>query len=421
MQDSRYYQLKKMWREYLTSAPALQQADRWLTDYFRKNKRFGSRDRKLYSESFFAALRFALPVLRMNLPELDEENLEPESYPAHFLNIPDDVFFSDLKIFASFLPIGSRELSKKEITNRFCSDTLPAWLREHLLERKKRSNWDSSLQKSFLEQLESKPPLYIRLNYPERKSHISKELQSAGFEIQETSLENCLALKGALSVFELSAFKRGEFEIQDLASQYIGQMVDAHPGMMIWDACAGGGGKTIQLASALQNRGRVYASDIREWKLDDIRKRARRARFSNIVRLPWNGEQLPEFPKEVKKRGGFHRILVDAPCSSSGTMRRNPDVRYRLHRSQLQELTELQFTILQNASGALRPGGKLIYATCSFIPAENEEIAEKFIRLNPNFQMEKSSMHGSPSFNADCMYTSVFVKSSLPIANDLNQ
>jgi 16S rRNA (cytosine967-C5)-methyltransferase len=179
----------------------------------------------------------------------------------------------------------------------------------------------------------------------------------------------------------------------------------------VWDACAGGGGKTIQIAARLANRGAVYASDIREYKLKEVRRRAARARFDNVRSFAWAGGRVPELAREVAKQGGFHWVLVDAPCTSSGTWRRNPDAKFRLSTAGLAELTALQGRLLQMAAGAVRPGGHLVYSSCSWLVEEDEAVVDGFLARNPDFELVRRSLEGAPGADADTMFSAILIKS----------
>ncbi|MGL4368773.1 MAG: RsmB/NOP family class I SAM-dependent RNA methyltransferase, partial [Spirochaetota bacterium] len=134
---------------------------------------------------------------------------------------------------------------------------------------------------------------------------------------------------------------------------------------------------------------------------------ARRAGFANVRSLVWNGSDVPVFPKEIISRGGFHRVLVDAPCSASGTWRRNPDARFRINDHGLEELNILQRKILSAASQTVRPGGLLVYATCSFIAGEDEDIVEDFLSSRSGFELLSSSIFGNPACDADTTFCAV--------------
>jgi len=226
----------------------------------------------------------------------------------------------------------------------------------------------------------------------------------------EVSDNNAISLVGQYSLQSLKTYQNGFFEIQDFASQEIGRALPIKPGSFVWDCCAGGGGKTIQIASYLNGKGAVYASDIREYKLEEVKKRAKRAGFFQVRCLPWSGDQLPQFPLEIQKRSGFDVVFVDAPCSSSGTWRRNPDAKYRSDLQGIQSLSCLQKKILTNASRAVKSQGFLCYATCSWFCDENEMVIENFIKENPDFEIQSMSLLGHPKADSDTMFVSILKK-----------
>jgi len=259
----------------------------------------------------------------------------------------------------------------------------------------------------FLEQLAAKPPLYLRANSIDRVPEIEAELRAAYSSVETLRLDErwvAFRVEGELPVYELASLKKGLIEIQDLASQHLGAAVDAYPGMAVWDVCAGGGGKTLQIASQMQNRGVLYASDIRDYKLDELKLRARRAGFHNIRRFVYDAEKQVEPTHEVRNAGGFHRILVDAPCTASGTLRRNPDVRFRIMPDDPEKFAALQLKLLTAVHGYLRPGGKLIYATCSVFRSENEDVVEEFMAQHSGFRLLESRWVGSPDLDSDTMF-----------------
>ena len=206
-------------------------------------------------------------------------------------------------------------------------------------------------------------------------------------------------------------YEKGWIEIQDRASQRIGEALTLEPGAFVWDACAGGGGKSLQLAARLMGRGSIYVSDVRAYKLDEVKKRADRGGFTNIRQLSWDGKSVPEVPKVVSKRGGFDAILVDAPCSSSGTWRRNPDARFRLNENHVRELTDIQRGMIDHILPLLRPAGELLYATCSWFYEENEELVQNWLSRHPDLRLVDMSMVGAPKDDSDTMFYARFVRS----------
>jgi 16S rRNA (cytosine967-C5)-methyltransferase len=192
-----------------------------------------------------------------------------------------------------------------------------------------------------------------------------------------------MILEGRESAFRTQAFARGDFEVQDEASQMVAEIAAPPPGSLVIDACAGAGGKTLGLAGLLRGRGRVVALDVAPSKLEELRRRARRAGASNVraigVDLLSPGETLRAF------EGTAARVLVDAPCTGLGAIRRNPEVRWRLAPGQVVSLGEAQGRLLRAASSLVAPKGRLIYATCSFLVRECEEVFERFLGDHPRF------------------------------------
>src|SRR5437899_5223269 len=191
-----------------------------------------------------------------------------------------------------------------------------------------------------------------------------------------------------LRVFEriplatLESFKSGRIEVQDEGSQLAALLADARPGMRVVDFCAGAGGKTLAIAAAMNNRGHLIACDVSEKRLERATQRLRRAGISIVQRRHLTGER----DKWVKRHAGsFDRVFIDAPCTGTGTWRRNPDAKWRLAESDIAELAVLQNSIIESAARLVAPGGRLIYATCSFLREENEEQIERFLAGAPDF------------------------------------
>jgi 16S rRNA (cytosine967-C5)-methyltransferase len=184
----------------------------------------------------------------------------------------------------------------------------------------------------------------------------------------------------------LPMLRNGEVEIQDEGSQLVAMLVDARPGERVVDFCAGAGGKTLAIAAQMLNKGHVIACDVLANRLKRSAERFRRAGLHNIETKPLASER----DRWVKRhKGAFDRVLVDAPCSGTGTWRRNPDARWRAQGSGLDNLLPLQASILASAARLVKPGGRLVYATCSMLPEENEEQVATFLAANPTFHTVK--------------------------------
>jgi len=179
-------------------------------------------------------------------------------------------------------------------------------------------------------------------------------------------------------------FTEGKIEVQDEGSQLLSYLVSPKRGMMVADFCAGAGGKTLAIGALMKNTGRLYAFDVSEKRLHNLGQRLKRSGLSNLHAQVISSEQDP---KLKRLNGKFDRVLVDAPCSGLGTLRRNPDLKWRQTEQDVLELTQKQSAILARAAKLTKAGGRLIYATCSLLRDENEAIVEAFIEANPEFSL----------------------------------
>ena len=179
----------------------------------------------------------------------------------------------------------------------------------------------------------------------------------------------------------LESYRKGLFEIQDLASQCVGLVCAPRPGSRWLDACAGAGGKTLQLAQLMKRKGNVTASDLRSYKLEDLRRRARRAGFPNIT-------TKENIAASGKVKHPFDGVLIDAPCSCSGVWRRNPGAQWILSAEEINDIAVRQLEILETYAAAVRAGGVLVYATCSVFDIENVDVVRKFMDKHPEFKLD---------------------------------
>ena len=230
-------------------------------------------------------------------------------------------------------------------------------------------------------------PLCARTNpLKGTREEVAKLLEGEGVKVTPTLLSPFgLVLETRTNVYALETFKAGYFEVQDEGSQLLGMLVDAPPRKVI-DACAGAGGKALQLAAQMKNRGEIYALDVDERRLEDLKQRARRAGVHNVrIQVIAQGPEAQE--QLVKLQGQAERVLVDAPCSGSGTYRRKPDARYRLTEALLAEHVEKQKMLIDRFAKLVKPGGRLIYGTCSLLREENEGVIEHFLASHPDFTL----------------------------------
>ena len=218
---------------------------------------------------------------------------------------------------------------------------------------------------------------------------LAERLAASGFATKRGPLgSHTLTFITRTNLFSLPSFAAGEFEAQDEGSQLIAELVAPPPKAKVIDYCAGAGGKTLALAAIMANRGRIVAADVGRRKLNELRKRAKRAGVDNVasVILPIDSrEALPKLLEGWRKRAA--RVLVDAPCTGLGALRRNPEIRWRMVESDLRRLPTVQSDILGNAEEFVAPGGRLIYATCTFFAEENQQVVDRFLAAHPGWKI----------------------------------
>jgi 16S rRNA (cytosine967-C5)-methyltransferase len=252
------------------------------------------------------------------------------------------------------------------------------------------------------EAMNERAPLTARVNpHKANREGLLERLAKEGVEAEPTPLSPFgVFLKTRQNAFSMPAFKEGWFELQDEGSQLLGLLVDPPPTKVV-DACAGAGGKTLQLSPAMKNRGELFALDIDERRLEDLKLRARRAGAHNVrIRtIPSEGEPAREAVKDLA--GRMDRVLVDAPCSGTGTFRRKPDGRYRLSEESLKTFVARQNELLDRFSELVKPGGQMIYGTCSVLREENESVVEAFLSSHPEFSKVPAETRLTPAMGAE--------------------
>lgn len=245
----------------------------------------------------------------------------------------------------------------------------------------------------LLSALNHRPPLTIRVNT--FKTSCAQLLQKWRTE-DHLGVRKCssslyglqIISRGAVNLFAMEDFKQGKFEVQDEASQLCSFQVPATPHMSILDFCAGSGGKSLAIAPLMQNKGQLYLHDIRPALLLEAKKRLKRA-----------GVQNAQITTDLKRlKGKMDIVVVDVPCSGTGTLRRNPDLKWKFSLEGLKELILKQFSIVEEAQTYLKPGGELVYTTCSILPQENLEIVQR-IEEKLNFKLVAEPFHTSPLLN----------------------
>lgn len=430
---TRFQYLVELWSQ-LSAESELPQLDRWLSLRFKTMPQLGSRDRHWYRQLIFATVRCAEfaavaaswngdsdPIADATLPDAQASWERLRKIPAKLLletaittlaargtlaSVAGDDAAALQELVATTSGARVSKLdqalaARDKLAARCLQAGVPSFFAAHLQTRMQASpEFDAC---AFLGALDQRPPIWLRVYDPQRTPHIIRDLER--LQLTATAYGNsAISVHSQRGLPPLPPALAKQIEIQDLASQELGSHVAACPGELIWDACAGGGGKTLQLAAAVGNKGKVYASDIRSYKLTELQRRAQRAGLNNITLLPGAAGQIQTLPAAVQQRGGFDCILVDAPCTGAGTWRRSPDARFRISATKLQDLQELQLSILRDVSRHLRPGGRLVYATCSWLVAENEAILRDFQQIQPGWILQHSRLLGSPWLDSDTMY-----------------
>jgi 16S rRNA (cytosine967-C5)-methyltransferase len=255
---------------------------------------------------------------------------------------------------------------------------LPEWLVQPLKEQLGAEFWP------LVESFNKGAGLDLRVNaLNAKRADVQKELAQLGIKAVPTPFSPWgLRIAGKPTLNKMESFKRGAFEVQDEGSQLLAMLLDAKRGEMVVDFCAGAGGKTLAIGAAMRSTGRLYAFDTSAHRLDSFKSRQARSGLSNVHPAVIAHER----DDRVKRLSGkIDRVLVDAPCTGMGTLRRNPDLKWRQNLQAVEEMTVKQTAILQSAARLLKPGGRLVYATCSVLPQENEAIAQAFSEANPEF------------------------------------
>lgn len=235
--------------------------------------------------------------------------------------------------------------------------------------------------------LHGRAPTDIRVNKTKTsKRQLLKKLKDEHFDFEETPYSPyALRMESRRSLFGTEMFKEGHFEVQDEGSQLIAHACGVEKGMKVTDFCAGAGGKTLALADAMAGKGTIYACDIHERRLGEMPKRLKRAGVADIVRSTLLTSETDKWVKRHK--GQMDAVLIDAPCSGSGTWRRSPDSLWKLEQENLNNLTQTQANILESAQRLVKEGGTLVYATCSVFKDENHKQVEAFLTKHPEFEL----------------------------------
>lgn len=353
-------------------------ADKVIERLLKAHKKWGSEDRKVVSEIFYNIIRW-----KKRLEYYMGEGVKPNNIyklilayllwsKTHYKKFEE---FDGIKV-ADILT----KLKKGTVPTKAIEYSIPDWLAE-TLEKELGKNWEREMLA-----LNEQAPTVLRTNaLKTTPRELIADLNDENVEaFTIKNYPDAVQLAEKKNVFLTSAFKDGLFEVQDASSQKIGELLDVKEGMRVVDACAGAGGKTLHLAALMKNKGQIIALDIYEWKLAELKRRAKRAGAHNIeTRLISDNKVIKRLHEKAD------RLLIDAPCSGLGVLKRNPDSKWKIDQEFIERIKSEQQQILQDYSKILKKGGQMIYATCSILPSENNEQVKIFLENNPDFTLVK--------------------------------
>jgi len=374
-------------------------ADSIVARFFADRRYLGSHDRGFIADALYAILRGVLRhrvlLERHLVPDaldraasqhivawLDEEDIKlPADQLAAILNLS----VTQVEAIAPLLRDGRARVERIGWTERSAiMHGLPLWFMQEIVDRVGIEDAPDALAA-----FDRQAPIALRTNRLITSRHdLRLRLERDGVAAQEGRYSpDALLLKRRLNAHGLPEFRQGMFEVQDEGSQMLSIILDPHPHWRVFDACAGGGGKTLHMAAIMRGKGEVWAHDINPRRLADIRPRLKRSGAQNV--------RIASHEHYLQMRSGwvasFDAVMIDAPCSGLGVLRRNPGARLTIDTEAVNRLVELQATILTEYSRLVRPGGLLLYATCSLMSSENENQIEQFLAREVGWTVEPIS------------------------------
>lgn len=361
-----------------TVLPLEYPADAILRRFFRENPMLGAQDRAFIAETVFGILRHRFFL--ESLTELTTPRSLVLAYLVKFQGM-------NLRELVSFISeTETKWLSEiKAIQSASLPLAIQAEFPQWLVEKLQHFMSDADILSLGLS-LQKPAPLDLRVNtFLAKRNQVLEMLNQEGIEAQETPYSPCgIRLTGKPAINRHALFLSGKIEVQDEGSQLLGYLLAPKRGEMVVDFCAGAGGKSLLLGALMNSKGRLYAFDVSEKRLSNMKPRFKRSGLSNL-----HAQRIThENDIKVKRLAGkIDRVLVDAPCSGLGTLRRNPDLKWRQSPQSIEELKTKQTAILSAAADLLKPGGRLVYATCSFLPEENQAIINDFLTAHPQFAL----------------------------------
>jgi 16S rRNA (cytosine967-C5)-methyltransferase len=356
-----------------------QPADVVVSRFFRAHPRLGQRERHVLAETTYQVVRNLRLYRHLAQGAAGAQDLRLlvlgwQGDPARLAQ----VFAAELLDWRA--GIDAIDCAALPVAVRY---SLPDWLAQALQDRAGQTVQEfESLALSLLQPA----PLDLRVNILKaNRDAVLAELRSSGIEAAPTPYSPWgLRVQGKPALSRLELFSSGAIEVQDEGSQLLALLLAPRRGEMVADFCAGAGGKTLALGAMMRNSGRLYAFDVAQHRLDKLKPRLARSGLSNVYPVVIAHEREDRVQRLA---GKLDRVLVDAPCSGTGTLRRNPDLKWRTQESDLPRLAAQQRAILSAAAALVKPGGRLVYGTCSLLAAENREVVDDFLAARPEFTL----------------------------------
>lgn len=349
-----------------------QYADKVIERTLKSNPKWGARDRSFIAETTYEMVRWWRLI----------NYLSPSNNPYDLFGTYWLMQGHSLPPWEEFQKIQPEKLKGKydKLEDPALIESIPDWL-EELGQKELGDKWEAEIHS-----LNQEADVVLRVNTlkttRERLKNILAESNIQTHIIK--GYKDALILDERQNVFRHPAFKDGLFEVQDGSSQLVADSLAVEPGMRVIDACAGAGGKSLHLAALMENKGKILSMDVEEWKLQQTKLRARRDGVSIIERKVIEGSKTIKRLKE-----SADRLLLDVPCSGLGVLKRNPDTKWKLSPESIEKVKQTQQEILQSYPSMLKPGGQMVYATCSILPSENQEQVQKFLNseAGKNFEL----------------------------------
>lgn len=350
-----------------------QYADKAIEKLFKANPIFGARDRAFIAETVYDIIRYFRLYKYCSQTDDDFWKMTACYFLIKGIDLPPwmDLSQQERETMLSRYAEG--------IKIRVIRESIPDWM-DSMGEREIPELWDEEIKA-----LNTQAQVVLRVNtLKTTREKLKKLLELEGIFCNiSDDHPDALILTKRKNVFSSPLFKSGHFEIQDASSQQVAPFLEVQPGMRVIDACAGGGGKALHLASMMNNKGSLICLDTEQWKLDELKKRAKRNGV-NIIET-----RLIENNKTIKRLyNSADRLLLDVPCSGMGVLRRNPDAKWKLNKEFMDRVKLMQREILSQYSKMIKQDGQLVYATCSIFPSENQQQVQLFLETNQQFKLK---------------------------------